>query len=464
MNDRPNIVFLMSDEHDAAVTGCYGDPIVSTPNLDGLAKRGVTFDACYTPSPLCVPARLALTAGQYVSRCNAWGNECSLPHADYPTIPRALRQAGYDALLCGKQHYDPGRRYGYVELLPELSTNQYPKRNTVARRAADDQTVNEKVWKQRSSEFYPAESGGVLDHDREVTAGACQFLANRRRSDGPFMIHVGHLAPHFPLIAPEEIYERYRGRVPMPQWPDGYLDRLPTNYKHLRRGFGLVDTDPEIVQKGRDLYWALVEWYDAEVGKVLDTLAASDVADNTIVIYCSDHGENKGDHGLWWKNNMFDHSARVPLIVSWPARWAGGQRRAEVCSLLDVMQTIVDVAEAEPVAGSNGASMLHWLDNPAWGWEDRAVCEYYGHNIASGFVMYREGQYKYVYHTPATDGGEPETELYDMVEDPQEFNNLADVAEYQPIVNDLHAAMIEELGEHPDVTERRCRQQIPVEA
>ena len=118
MSQQPNILFIMSDEHDAAVTGCYGDKLVRTPNLDRLAANGITFDACYTPSPLCVPCRLSITAGQYVSRCGAWQNQSMLASDDVPSLPRLLRGAGYTPYLCGKQHYAADRRYGFTDLTP----------------------------------------------------------------------------------------------------------------------------------------------------------------------------------------------------------------------------------------------------------------------------------------------------------------------------------------------------------
>ena len=103
--DHPNILVIMSDEHNASVLGCYGNKVIRTPNLDGLASRGVVFESCYCNSPLCVPSRLSFTAGKYVSRVGAWNNNCRLP-ADSPSLPRVLNAVGYESFLCGKMHYD----------------------------------------------------------------------------------------------------------------------------------------------------------------------------------------------------------------------------------------------------------------------------------------------------------------------------------------------------------------------
>lgn len=124
---KPNILVIMSDEHNASVLGCCGNDIVRTPNLDLLARRGVTFDSCYCNSPLCVPSRLSFTSGKYASRVSAWNNNCWLPTADYPSLPRVMNAAGYESILCGKMHYDKTRRYGFREIGNMNTSDKYGK-------------------------------------------------------------------------------------------------------------------------------------------------------------------------------------------------------------------------------------------------------------------------------------------------------------------------------------------------
>ncbi len=243
----------------------------------------------------------------------------------------------------------------------------------------------------------------------------------------------------------------------MPEIPDGLLESLPRNYQDIRRGFGVVETDPELVKRGRELYYALTHWMDDQIARVLKALEGSVDADNTIIIYTSDHGENIGEHGMWWKNCMYEHGARVPLIVNYPSRWHGNQRRTQACSLVDLVQTIADVAGAELPAKCDGDSMVPWLDVPGYAWKDFALSEYYAHNISSGFVMVRQGDYKYVYHTPADENHPAERELYNLKDDPGEFKNLADDPEHKQLIESMHQQMLEELGEHPDDTEQRAR-------
>jgi choline-sulfatase len=451
---KPNILVIMSDEHNAGVMGCDGNDIIQTPNLDGLADRGVVFESCYCNSPLCVPSRLSFTSGKYASRVGAWSNRCWLPSAEYPSLPRIMNDAGYESFLCGKMHYDRTRRYGFTEIGVNVNTNN--KSGGGKRRRANDLEPKPGI-SGRFKRFRPGDKSGILTRDRKVTAATIEFLENRKASDKPFFLFAGYVAPHFPLIVPEEYWEQYKGKVPMPRIPEGHLESLPRNYKHLRIGFNVEDAPDDIVRKGRELYYGLTQWLDEEIGKVLKTLADSEVADNTVVIYTTDHGENMGEHGLWWKNCMYEHAARVPLIVSRPKKWTGGQRRTEACSLVDVVQTIAQLGGADVPADWNGDSMVKWLDEPKTKWKDMAVSEYYAHNIASGFAMIRMGRFKYVYHTPPDQDHAAERELYDLAADPGEFNNLANDSEHKARIERMHAALVAEIGEDPDQTELRCR-------
>ncbi|OHB67805.1 MAG: hypothetical protein A2Y77_10505 [Planctomycetes bacterium RBG_13_62_9] len=453
-NRKPNILVIMSDEHNAGVLGCYGNRIIQTPNLDKLAGRGSVFESCYCNSPLCVPSRLSFTSGKYASRVGAWNNACWLPSAECPSLPRIMNAAGYESFLCGKMHYDNTRRYGFTEIGGNM--NNAFKTGRGNRRKPDDLTPTPGI-SARFEEFRAGDDSSILNHDRKVTAGTVDFLKNRKAQDKPFFLLAGYLAPHFPLIVPQECWEPYQGKVPLPVIPEGHLESLPLNYKHLRIGFNNEDVPDDMVRKGRELYYGLTQWLDQEVGKVLATLADSEAADNTVVIYTTDHGENMGEHGLWWKNALYEHAARVPLIVSWPARWKGGQRRTGACSLVDVVQTIAEIGGANVPGDWNGASMVKWLDDPQTKWRDIAVSEYYAHNIASGYAMIRRGRFKYVYHTPADAQHPAQRELYDLDADPGEFRNLANDPNHKDRIEKMHAALVAEIGESPDETERRCR-------
>jgi choline-sulfatase len=454
---KPNILWIMSDEHNHAITGCYGNKLIQTPHIDSLAEQGITFDTHYCNSPLCVPSRASLTAGKYTSRVDVWGLTSELPTADIPSLPRVLNAAGYQSFLCGKQHYDYTRRYGFTEVGGNFN-NSY--KTGKGRRIAPTHLEQERL-SPRFNEFHPGDHGSTVEHDRRVTSGALDFLTQKRDSTQPFFLFVGYLAPHFPLIVPEEYWERYKGKVDMPEIPAGFLDRLSLNYKVQRASFQEIGVPDDVVRKGRELYYGLTSWADNEIGKVLTALRSNpEVAENTVIIYSSDHGENMGEHGMWWKNCMYEQASRVPLVISYPKRWKGGQRRTGASSHLDLVKTVVEIGGGHTPDDWNGDSMLHWMDRHDTKWKDYAVSEYYGLNTASGYVMVREGNWKYVYHSVIDKDHPAQQELYNLVNDPKEFTNLADRPEYQARMKMMHERMVKEVGGDPNETEQRARMQL----
>jgi choline-sulfatase len=455
---KPNILFIMSDEHNPKVAGFSRNGLARTPSLDRLAQRGVVFDGACCNSPLCAPSRLSFTAGKYIHRIGMWNNECWIEDDNVPSLPRVMNAAGYDSVLCGKQHYDASRRYGFTEIGGNM--NRFYQTGVGKRRDPNDTSINRKEAAERFGSCRTGDRSRILDHDRAVTKGVLEFLSRRTASDRPFFLFAGYLAPHFPLTVPPAYYAHAKGRIPLPEIPAGHLDHLPLNYQHLRRDFGTIDVPDSVTMKGRECYYGLTEWVDSEIGRLLSFLDKSRFTDNTVVIYASDHGENMGEHGMWWKNCMYENASRVPLIVSWPKRWKGNQVRSGSCSLLDVATTVAGIGGARVPSDWNGDSLLPWLDDPSHTWKDLSVSQYYAHGIASGYAMLRTGEWKYVYHSAPGRGWKAERELYHLTEDPKEFRNLAGDPTQQGRIEDLHRRLIRELGEDPDESEQRARHDL----
>lgn len=458
--EQPNILLIMSDEHNPRITGCYGNKLVQTPNMDALARDGITFDNHYCNSPLCSPSRASFTAGKYTSRVSAWNNRSELASDDMPSLARQMTAAGYDSYLCGKMHYDRTRRYGFTEVGGNFNDNFKDgggERSPVSHQ--NDETTHPRFTK----DAHAGEDGSSVVHDRKVTKGAVAFLTDPKIKERkkPFFMLVGYIAPHFPLIVPEPNWNRYKGKVALPEIPDGFLESLPTNYKVQRSEFKEKHVPDDLTRKGRELYYGLVDWADNEIGKVLAALRSNpEVAENTIIIYTSDHGENMGDHGMWWKNTLWEQSARVPLVISYPKRWRGGQRRALASSHVDLVQTMVDLAGGHTPKDWDGDSMVPWLDNPNYKWKDFAVSEYYAHFVASGMVMARTGKWKYVYHNMIDEQRPAERQLFNIEDDPNEFHNLADKPEHVQLIASLHRRMVKELGADPEARELQCRREM----
>ena len=457
LSKKPNILWIMSDEHNHNILGCYGNKVVRTPYMDSLAEHGVAFDTHYCNSPLCVPSRLSLTAGKYTSRVDCWGLTSWLPSADIPSLPRVLNAAGYQSFLCGKQHYDYSRRYGFTDVGGNF--NQWYKTGKGGRTSPD--TLTQDRLSPRYNNFHPGDHGSSVEHDRRVTTGTVEFLSKRQSGEKPFFLFAGYISPHFPLIVPQEYWDRYRGKVDMPVIPHGFLENLSLNYKVQRAAFEEIGVPDDTVRRGRELYYGLTDWVDKEIGKVLAALRLHpEVAENTIIIYSSDHGENMGEHGMWWKNCMFEQSTRVPLIISWPQRWTGGQRRSGASSHFDLVQTVAEIGGGRTPGDWNGESMVRWMDNPKHAWKDYAVSEYYAHNTASGYVMSRSAEWKYTYHTVIDKDHSAQQELYNLTADPQEFTNLAHLPQYQARMAAMRKQIVQEAGGDPDETEQRARYQL----
>lgn len=457
---RPNILLLMSDEHNASILGCDGNTLARTPVLDNLAKTGIFFKSFYCSSPQCVPSRQSLTTGKYVSHHNVWGNTLGVPEGT-PSLARLLNSVGYESYLSGKMHYMGIANHGFTV----LDGDEKQKNDG----SAEPDTNVKGKRKRLPADLFPSDNGeigkefrdlGGVDKevgpsDRRIAKTVSEFLKNRKTSDKPFFLTMGLSAPHYPLTVPNTFLARYKGKVPPADIPSGYLESLPLNYRHLRNDRKLEHLPASTIQLARESYYAKVEWMDSIMGTVIETLRKSPIYENTIVIYMSDHGENMGEHGMWWKNTLYDTGSRVPLIISYPRKWKGGQVRTGAAGTVDFVKTIAEIGGAKTPNDWDGDSMLEWINNSGFKWKDYSITEYYGPYLSSGMSMIRMGDWKYVYHTQADEKHPAEKELFNLKSDPKELHNLAGDPVQKQRMLDMHAFLVRKLGEDPEKTEQR---------
>ena len=442
---RPNILLLLTDEHGAQFSGTYGHPFIATPAMDRLAAEGVTFDAAYCNNPLCVPSRLSFLTGQYTHHCRGWDNATPLP-ADAVTWPHLLGAAGYDVALSGKMHLVGGDPlHGFQEQLardlhialehpifawddgvPEArepwpgvvrtDSRVPPGPGDEGHAAAEEGLATAPTGPGRTPE---------IDADDAAVDAALAFLRRRARgaAERPFALCVGLIAPHFPFVVPEPFFSQYfPQRADLPDLPDGHLDTLPAAARRLRRAFGFHGHTDAQVCRARAAYYGLVSYADDKLRQLLEALDECGLADDTVVIHTSDHGELLGEHGLWRKMSFYEQSARVPLQIRWPGRAAAGRRVGECVSLVDVAATIVASAgAASSAAPMDGCSLVGLLAGPDPEWRDEAFAQHTAHGTDRARAMLRRGRWKL-----CLSGAEDlEPELYDVVSDPGEFTNLA---------------------------------------
>ena len=439
---RPNLLYIHSDQHNPCVTGCYGDPVVETPNLDGLADRGVVLENCYCPSPICVPSRMSMLTGQYPSDNQVWTNTHILDSA-IPTFAHAMGAGGYRPVLVGRMHaVGPDQHHGYTERLVGDHGPNHPGGGGANHGMLSGTAGPTRVSLRKSG---PGQSAYQV-HDEDVTVAAVDILNRlgvQKRAGQPaepFNLTVGFMLPHQPFVARRADYDRYAGRVPMPAHPEPFSDSLHPYLKGWRERCGIATVTDAEIQRARAAYWALVDRMDFMIGQILTALRDNDLAGNTLILYMSDHGEQVGEHGLWWKQTFYEHSARVPAILSWPGALPEGKRIDNVVSSLDLNATLLDALNCPPLPHSRGRSILPLLTESNTAWDNTAFSEFCLDGAGSGGPfpqdgvyqrMVRRGPWKLNYYH-----GYP-SQLFNLDEDPHELNDRTGDPACRDIVKDL---------------------------
>ncbi len=291
MSQRPNILLIMSDEHDPAVTGCYGHLNIETPHLDRLASEGTTFDNAYTACPICVPARMSFMTGQYVHQIGTWDNGSPLA-SSIPTMGSYLEAAGYETAICGRHFVGPERLHGFgTRLMDDAEKWKHwnmsaPSRTPDARRASNSHVT----------ECGPGENW-QNDYDRTAADLSERFLKSRAQyADRPFLLYTGFMNPHFPLLCPREYFDRYYpDRVVLPHTRTEPCETQHPSIQQLR--YWLRNEEPlddAISTTATAAYYGLISFTDHLIGRLLNIVDNSSLRDNTVVIYVSDHGEMGG--------------------------------------------------------------------------------------------------------------------------------------------------------------------------
>ena len=417
-----NLVIILSDQHHPRMMGCAGHPLVRTPNMDRLARRGTRFSSAYTNCPICVPARASLATGRYVHEIRFWDNAIAYD-GSVPSWGHRLMPRGHEVVAIGKLHYvdsDPQRNGFTEEIVPMHLAD------------GDGDVVgmirDELIVRKGAAKLGPEAGSGeshYTAYDRQIADLACGWLdrAARKRHEKPWVLYVGFVCPHPPLITPPEYFAMYAGRdIPMPKLY-AQSDRPHHPYiEFMRRSRPEDDgfTGPEMVKRAIAAYMGSVTFLDHNVGKVVDALERAGLSDSTRVIYSSDHGESLGARGLWTKRLLYEESVGIPLILAGP-EVPSGRTVSDPVSLIDVFPTVLDCAGVEPSPTDvdlPGSSLLRIAASGAT--PPRTVLsEYHAAASPSGSFMIRHDRFKYIHYV----GYAPM--LFDLSEDPEELHDLA---------------------------------------
>ena len=447
-----NLLILLSDEHNKRMLGVSGHEFVKTPNLDKLAKDGSFFENAYCNSPICVPSRAILATGRYNAEIGYWDNADPYDGKIISWGHRVV-DANCDAVSIGKLHFvDDQAPTGFSEQINPLNVvggvgdllglirQELPVRKGAANMAKD------------------VGSGETTysNYDKNIAKDAQNWIKNRKRTDKPWVLFVSFVCPHFPLIAPQEFYDMYPENE-MP-WPLLYKQEERSDHPYyvaMRKCMNYDDYfDEEKVRKATSAYFGLCSFLDKNIGDVLSTLDNSEFADNTNVIYTSDHGDALGMRGMWGKSTMFEESAGIPMIMRGPDIPKGKKIKTPV-SLVDVFPTVIDNLKlTNHIDDRNlpGKSLIEIANNQD-DYERIVLSEYHAAASPVGAFMLRKGKFKYVYFA---EGYKPQ--LFDLENDEFEEYDLSKDPKYKNILDNFYEDLLK-ICDPEEVNKRAKKEQ-----
>ena len=449
MTHKPfNTLILLTDEQDAHALSCAGHPFVKTPHLDALAARGTRFTQALTPSPICVPARAALATGRWVHQMGNWDNAMGYD-GRVPSWGHALQQAGHTVESIGKLHYANAtastgftKQHDPLHLADGIGQVWGSVRNPLPQ-------------EQRPSRLFKELGAGESSYNRYDIASAdsaVQWLQDQavQKDAAPWTLFVGFVAPHFPLVVPE----RYLAQIDMAAIPDPRLhpnDGYPRHpWVQCHADFSNADAElgtPERRRLALACYFALTNFIDEQIGKVLTALKLTGLQDQTRIIMSSDHGDNQGVRGMWNKSTLYRESTNIPLILAGPGIPAG-----KVCNtntnLIDIGPTLLDNANMPADRTLPGRSLVAIANEPD-DLQRVGFSEYHAVGSPSAAYLVRQGRWVYHHYVDF------EPELFDMAADPGQSINLA--------LSEEHAAVCEQMENllnamlDPQVVDRQAK-------
>jgi choline-sulfatase len=433
MEKRPNILIIMVDQLNGTLLPDGPADFLHAPNLKALGERSVRFQNCYTASPLCAPGRASFMSGQLPSRTRVYDNAAEFA-SDIPTYAHHLRRAGYYTALSGKMHFvGPDQLHGFEE---RFTTDIYP--------ADFGWTPDYRKPGERIDWWYHnlgsvtgagiAETSNQMEYDDEVAFHGIQALYDlARQSDDPdrrpWCLTISFTHPHDPYVARRKFWDLYEDcpalepeveAIPYER-QDPHSQRL-----YLASDYENFDIGPENIRRARRGYFANISYLDEKIGAFLSVLERTRMMDDTIILFCSDHGDMLGERGLWFKMSFFEGSCRVPLMIAAPG--TDPKLVVEPVSNLDIVPTLCNLA------GVDMSSIMPWTDgisllNPMQGKDrnDPVFMEYAAEGSYAPLVAIREGVWKYV-HCEI----DPPL-LFNLEDDPKEQVNLAEDEDHKDI-------------------------------
>ena len=456
---RPNILFLMSDQHRADVAGYQGDSVVRTPVLDELARTGVVFNNAYTPSPICIPARQSMAAGQLPRTCGCEVFGEDLPPG-YMTFSRRLSQYGYATVACGKLHHSgTDQMGGWTRRIGDSMSVRHDYiegRNLEALRNIPLSTAHKWSQVQEVKRAGIGQGPSTNGADAYTLAGALRFVENffadpyydRATPTRPLLLMVSLVRPHVPFLTTHDKFTYYLNRV-KPNVEERAFDHPFLGQGEVKPG---VDVSEREIRRATAAYYGMVEENDEDYGRVLEALEhVGQDLDDWIIVYTSDHGELLGEHTLWEKTKFFEGSVKVPLIIRTPGGANEGRVVEENVNLCDLFATLCDLVDVPVVDGLDSRSLLPLLNGDSANWNNETVSHYGGTHLGHEEhfdryenLMIKRDHLKYQYY-----GSDMPEVLFDLSQNPEETINFVADPRYADSLAAFRSRR-NELGYGPD--------------
>jgi arylsulfatase A-like enzyme len=438
--EKPNVLFLIADDLNTALSG-FGHRQCRTPNLDRLAERGVKFENMHCQYPVCGASRASIMSGLYPYSNLTLGNAGTLRGSmpNVVTLSQTFRKNGYYAGRISKI-YHMRIPFEIIDGTAE-SDDPFSWDEAVNIKAPEQNAPGELTnWspKDKGSQTFAGvvASSGDSDHADGMAADRAIEILDKVRGK-PFFLAVGFVRPHVPLVAPKKYFDQYnREAMQAPVVPENDLDDVPGIIRGYKRNSTTYGVTPELHKGLLQAYYASISYMDAQVGRVLDALKEKGLAENTIVVFTSDHGYLLGHHHKYQKQHLFEEATRVPFIISVP--WLNeqhGRGTSKITELIDLYPTLAElagVAAPDTLQGTSLKPLLADPDSPLWKKKQAFTIS------RSGGESIRTKDWRFT----QWGFGEKGLELYDLKKDPDEFTNQAGNPEYAPVVKTLRAQLI----------------------
>ncbi|MEM7531702.1 MAG: sulfatase-like hydrolase/transferase [Chloroflexota bacterium] len=420
---KPNILILFTDMQRADTIHALGNETIKTPYLDRLVAEGTTFTNCFSPSPVCTPARCCMHYGLYPQKTGLFANGKMMDDngASYPAV---LSQHGYYTHAIGKCHFTPERN----------ALRGFDSRQSQEECTSDPETDDYIAWlRDNGYDYYEAHGArGEMYYTPQVSTLPAEahptqwigdqsrtFIQEASKNDQPWCLYSSFIHPHPPFAPPKPWHKLYRSPdMPHPFIPENsqdlytWVNRHQNRYKYRDQGF-----DRQLLRLIVAYYYATISFVDYQVGRIMQTLEETGQLDNTLILFSSDHGEHLGDLGCFGKRSMHDASSRVPMIVRYPDRFPAGEQCSVATSLCDLFPTVLGAADISTDGiDLDGCDLADMVANPT---QERTVYSQFAY-AEKGIYMAVNAQWKYVYSA-----GDNAEFLFDRQADPLEVQNLA---------------------------------------